>query len=148
MAVTTTSTAAQALLAAAGSFNVNQTALANALKGGLPQDTHDGLTATTSGSQTNATQLNPGMNRLATVANNTDACILPQAIPGTFVYLVNDGVDSTTVFGMALNPATNAGDTIDGVATATGNAMGAAKRAIFICLTAGAWISMAGAKIS
>lgn len=143
------STAAQALLAAIGSGNfVNQTAFAAALKGGLPFDTQDSLTAHTSGTQSNGTPLIAGFNRLSTVANDTDAVVLPPAIPGTWVFLANDGSHSTTVFGFKLNPVTNAGDTIDAVATATGNAMAAAKRALFVCVTAGAWVSCAGAKIS
>lgn len=108
---------------------------------------YDTLTAKAGGGKAGATQLRRGFNRVSVCASGADSCLLPFATPGAWVVLINDGAQSTTVFGAGT-------DTIDGVASATGNAMAAAKRTYFYAMsgdgigTAGTWYSNAGAKIT
>lgn len=144
---TITRTAADYLRRVLGNLWVNQDAVAAALTT-LPKDCQDSITAHTSGTQANGTLLIIGWNRLSVVANDTDAVTLPPSVIGAEVYLVNDGAHAAQVFGAALNPLTNAGDTIDGVATATGVVQATAKRAVYRCITVGNWTSLAGAKTS
>lgn len=111
-------------------------------------DGQEALTALAGGGKAGATQLMYGLNQIDVCATAANSCLLPYAFPGAICVLSNDGAQSTTVFGKGT-------DTIDAVATATGNAMAAAKRATFYGLSgsgdgsdAGSWISIAGAKIS
>lgn len=107
-----------------------------------------GLTAHAGGLKPSAKQLGYGVNTVTVSATAANSTLLPYAFKGAVVFVTNDGAQSSTVFGKGT-------DTIDGVATGTGNAMAAAKRAFFIGVSgsgdgsdAGAWISCAGAKIS
>lgn len=82
--------------------------------------------------------------RLSRTSSTAGAGVrLPTSAPGLIITLVNDGASSVQVFGNTTDSAT-----IDGIGTATGVAMAAAKRGQFICTTAGAWASTAGAKSS
>jgi hypothetical protein len=106
------------------------------------------LTAHVGGGKASAKQLGYGVNRVSVCGTAANSTLLPYAFAGALVFLANDGAASTTVFGKGT-------DTIDAVATATGNAMAAAKRSYFVGISgsgdgsdAGAWISIAGAKIS
>lgn len=83
------------------------------------------LTANVAKTKAAATQLGYGVNQLSVCATATNSSILPYAFPGAVVFLSNDGVASTTVFGKGT-------DTIDAVATATGNALAAAARCLYI----------------
>src|SRR5438477_9174688 len=95
----------------------------------------DNITAFAGGGQSGAYQLSAQMSRVTTVASGNDSVQLPKAIiagvgdsrPGAlgFVAFVrNDGANSMQVFGQTP-------DTINGVATGTGVAVGAGKSAIF-----------------
>lgn len=106
------------------------------------------LTALAGGGKTGATQLMYGINQIDTCATAANSCLLPYAYPGAVCFVSNDGAQSTTIFGKGT-------DTIDAVASATGNAMAAAKRSYFVGISgtgdgsdAGTWLSIAGAKIS
>lgn len=106
------------------------------------------VTAHAGGGKASATALGYGVTEITVCATAANSVLLPYAFPGSVAIVSNDGATSTTVFGQGT-------DTIDGVATATGNAMAAAKRAIFYGIAgtgdgtdAGAWVSCAGAKIS
>jgi hypothetical protein len=101
----------------------------------------DGLTAHAEGGQSSATQLQYGMNRVSSVASANDSVALPTAVANAWVLLVNDGGNAAKVF--ARNGSS---DTIDGVTGSTGVTIANAKRDLFYCLTAGAWISLLGAK--
>lgn len=103
------------------------------------------LVALAGGGKAGATQLGYGVNQLGTVATGADSALMPYAFPGALVYVRNDGANSATIFGKGT-------DTIDGVATATGNAQAASKGKLYFGLsgagdgsTAGAWVSLLGA---
>lgn len=148
MAAVFTSTAQQAFLFAAGACFVNQSAVVAAFQN-LPQDTQDTIIAHSGGTQAAAFPLIYGYNRVITVAAGTDSVIMPPAVAGREVVVINDAAsNSMTIFGAILNPLTGVGDTIDAVANATGNACAAAKRVQFNCITTGAWISNTGAKVT
>ena len=107
-------------------------------------DIETGITATASGNQATAYQLTRSFSVLGTVATNADSVKLPtDRRVGDEVIIVNDGAANAQVFGSGT-------DTIDGVATATGVVLTAAKRCSYYCvsITAGvaAWLSNMGAK--
>lgn len=110
-------------------------------------DIYNTITATPGGTKAAAKALNYGVNRVSVCATATNSLLMPFAVPGAWVVVINDGAASATIFGAGT-------DTIDGVASATGNPMAAAKRAIFYAIvgdglgTAGTWYSSAGAKIT
>jgi hypothetical protein len=103
------------------------------------------ITARAGGGQANATQLGYGINVVTVVATATDSVKLPPAYPGAVVFVRNaDAADSTTVFGFGT-------DTIDAVASATGNAQAAGKGKLYFGTTgagdgvAGTWVTLLGA---
>lgn len=107
-------------------------------------DIETGITATAGGNQATAYQLTRSFNVLGTVATNADSVKLPtDRRVGDEVIIVNDGAANAQVFGSGT-------DTIDGVATATGVVLTAAKRCSYYCasITAGvaAWLSNMGVK--
>lgn len=103
------------------------------------------ITARAGGGQANATQLGYGINVVTVVATATDSVKLPAAYPGALCFVRNaDAADSTTVFGFGT-------DTIDGIASATGNAQAAGKGKLYLATTgdgagtAGTWVTLLGA---
>jgi len=107
--------------------------------------TQIGLTALAGGGKAGATQLGYGVNELSTVATGADSALMPFAFPGALVFVRNDGANSATIFGKGT-------DTIDGVATGTGNAQAAAKGKLYLGISgngdganAGAWVTLLGA---
>jgi hypothetical protein len=59
----------------------------------------DNITATPGGTQANARQLTRQNSRVTTVASPADAVMLPPALPGLELVLVNHGVNSMQVYG-------------------------------------------------
>ena len=107
-------------------------------------DVETGITATAGGNQATAYQLTKSFNVLGTVATNADSVKLPtDRQVGDEVLIVNDGAANAQVFGAGT-------DTIDGIATATGVVLTAAKRCSYYVasITAGvaAWLSNMGVK--
>lgn len=99
----------------------------------------DNITARAGGTKALATVLTAAVSRITVCATNGDSVLLPQAWQGSQCMVINDGAANAQVFGQGT-------DTIDGVATATGVVMSAAKRNIFYCVLNGAWQSMQGVK--
>lgn len=103
------------------------------------------LTALAGGGKTGATQLGYGVNRLSVCATAANSALLPYAFPGALAFVKNDGAASATVYGKGT-------DTIDGIATATGNAQANAKGKLYFGTAgagdgsdAGAWVSLLSA---
>ena len=97
--------------------------------------TNYGITAvgTARGSTTPALVL--GSNVVSTSTASNYGVVLPSAVAGSVVYLLNaDSADAVTVFGAG-------SDTINGTAGATGVSYAAAKRVLFIAVTNGVWIA-------
>lgn len=104
-----------------------------------------GVTAFAGGGQANATQLADGINTVTVVATDADSVKLPPAVAGAVCFVKNaDAAQSTTVYGYGT-------DTIDGVASATGNAQAAGKGKLYFATTgtgdgvAGTWVTLLGA---
>jgi hypothetical protein len=107
-----------------------------------------GLTAAADGLKADATALGYGVNSVTTVAGAADSVLAPYAYPGAVCVINNDGANALQVFGKGT-------DTIDGIATGTGNALTNATRGILYGVAgagdgsdAGAWVSLKGAKIT
>lgn len=113
------------------------------LIGGLRSSVEDAITATAGGNQATAYQLSARINRISVCATNADSVALPLGEVGLEVVVVNDGAANAQVFG-------DGTDTIDGIATATGVVLTAAKRATYYCMSVtagvGAWVSNMGVK--
>lgn len=106
------------------------------------------LTALAGGGQTGATLLSYGINRIGTVATLGDSVMLPPALQGTVVVVINRGAQPCQVFGNntyilpASPPNTNLtkqSDTINGIASSTGIAQGVNTSVTYICSVAGNW---------
>ena len=98
--------------------------------------TNYGITALAGGGRSSSTPvLVLGSNVVTTVATVADSVVLPSAVAGNIVYLLNaDSADAVQVFA-------NASDTINGTAGATGVSYAAAKRVLFIAVDNGVWIA-------
>lgn len=90
------------------------------------------LTAQPAGIQANATPMSYGLNQVATVATAADGVALPSAVPGEYVTVINDAAKAIQVFGAA-------GDTINGIASATGIPQPPNSSATYSCVVAGQW---------
>lgn len=99
----------------------------------------DGITAHAGGGKASATQLSATkfFHRISTVANGADSVLMPPATAGQMCYVRNDGAQFAQVFGQGT-------DTINGIATATGNVLQNGSGALFFCTTAGAWTTANG----
>lgn len=107
--------------------------------------TATGITAKAGGGQATATQLDYGVSNVTVVVTAADSVKLPPAIVGSWCFVKNsDSTDSMTVFGSGT-------DTIDSVASATGNAQAAGKGKLYFAVVgtgngvAGNWVSLLGA---
>jgi hypothetical protein len=94
----------------------------------------DNITANPGGGQANAFQLLRQNSRVTTVASAGDSIMLPPALPGLELVLVNHGLNSMQVFGQGT-------DTIDDVASATGVPQMADSTTLYYCMNAGMWYS-------
>jgi hypothetical protein len=99
---------------------------------------NSGLTANAGGGQGSATQLNAGMNVVATVATTGDSVKLPTAEQGVEVLVANDGANAMDVF-----PSSS--DEIDNAGVNAAVSVGANKSALFRAVSASQWFMLKGA---
>lgn len=93
------------------------------------------LTAKAGGGQSGATLCTADVNRFTTVATAADSALLPAALPGVEVTVINAAAaNSMNVF-----PGT--GDAINALAANTALAVAANKHVVFTCAVAGVWNS-------
>jgi len=102
--------------------------------GEVEVSTHNTITAHAGGGRTSAVALDKQVNRISVCATTADSVVLPAAVAGDFRAVFNDGAAAAQIFA-------DGSDTIDDVAGATGVPLTNAKRAIYFCLTTGAWVS-------
>jgi hypothetical protein len=95
--------------------------------------TNTGITALAGGSRTGAPVLVLGSNEVTTVASGADSVVLPVAVPGSVVFVVN-ATASTSMQVFA-----NGSDTINGTAGATGVAQAGSKSALYVAADLGQW---------
>lgn len=96
----------------------------------------DNVTAHAGGGQANAfaLSLTAEVMRVTTVATQGDSVLLPPAINGLDIYLINHGANDMQVFGTGT-------DTIDDLASATGVAQMPGSLVLYSCTTNGSWYS-------
>ena len=94
--------------------------------------TNTGITALAGGGRTGAPVLVLGSNEVTTVASGADSVVLPVAVPGSVVFVVNATATSMQVFA-------NGSDTINGTAGATGVAQAGNKYALYVAADLGQW---------
>lgn len=107
-----------------------------------------GLIGGVGGTQAAATALPATVNRIETLISADDSVILPSALPGTVVFVINATASELSVFGQAsnaANPIPTTGDTIapaatsTQAATATGVKQPAHALGIYVCSVVGQW---------
>lgn len=94
----------------------------------------DGLTALAGGGQTGATQITGMTARVSTVATAGDSVMLPQAIAGLEIMVINDSANAMNVFPFL-------GDSIDKVAVNAAVSHMGQSLVIYTCSQNGAWRS-------
>lgn len=109
------------------------------VSGALALEVTTGLVAKAGGGQASATQLNSGMNVLATVATDADSVKLPAGTRGEVVYLFNGGAKSAQVY-------TSAAGFINGVnGVTTGVAQASGTNSALCCIAANNYVRIQGA---
>lgn len=88
-------------------------------------------------SVSDATALTASINHVTTVSASTAGVKLPACAAGKLVFVNNLGANAMHVYGAG-------SDTVDGAAAGTGVVLTNPKRAIFMGISAAAWISMTG----
>jgi hypothetical protein len=92
----------------------------------------DNITAFAGGGQTNATPITTEIARVTTVATAGDSILLPPALPGLTLMLIQHGAKPMQVFGVGT-------DTIDDQASGVGVSQMVNSVVIFVCTIAGKW---------
>lgn len=111
--------------------------LGNGYSGSFPTfSTTNGITAFSTGGQTNAVPLVSVINRVTTVAAAADSVKLPAAVAGLSITVTNAAAANA----MNVFPAT--GDIINALAANTALSIVANKTATFTCAVAGQWHSV------
>jgi len=92
----------------------------------------DAITAAAGGGQANAYPLNAQTNRITVVATAGDSVMLPPAVLGYEISIINAASKPVQVFGVGT-------DTVNGVAAATGVSQMALSTVIYSCGSPGLW---------
>jgi len=100
----------------------------------------DSIAAHAGGGRTAATPVVNAITLLAVVATANDSVVLPPAVGGQLLWLINGGAASAQVFA-----ANGTSDTINGVAAATGIALANGKAMTLVAPIAGAWFGVLSA---
>lgn len=96
------------------------------------ENVEDGIVAHAGGGQGSAYALTMQTSRVATVATAGDSVLLPAAVIGDELLVINEGANYMQVYGTGA-------DTVDGVASGTGVPQMAGSVVIYVCPTAGKW---------
>jgi hypothetical protein len=102
------------------------------LMGFLFESFSDNIVAFAGGGQAGATPITTEVARVTTVANAGDSILLPPAVQGLTLMVINHGAKPMQVFGTG-------SDMIDDQAAATGVTQMVNSVVIFLCTTAGRW---------
>lgn len=105
----------------------------------LYRDAANALTAKAGGGQSGATLCSADYNRFTTVASAADSALLPAAIAGREVVVINAAATNA----MNIFPAT--GENINALSANTAISLAADKTMRFFCAVNGTWNSMLGA---
>lgn len=99
--------------------------------------TQDTITATSGGGKTSAFALFATVSRITVAAAAGDSALLPNAVAGSTMIIINDAANAIQVFGAGT-------DTINNVATATGVSQAAGTVFSYVCPIAGKWYATSG----
>jgi hypothetical protein len=120
-----------------GAIDANFTTLVN----GGGYSTLNGVTAHAGGGQTNGVLMSAAINRVTTVGSAGDSVILPSAVGGQSITVINGSGTSMNVFS---NTASTS-DTINGTAGTTAYAIAGGKTAEFVSPASGVWHALLSA---
>lgn len=98
------------------------------------------VTAHAGGGQALATPITSGMTLIAVCATAGDSVVLPPAVGGQMVWIINGGAASAQIF-----TAVGGTGTINGIAGTTGIALAAGKAMQLVSPIAGAWFGVLSA---
>jgi hypothetical protein len=119
--------------AVAGKWNVTQVY-------NLTETVTDAIAALAGGTKAGATPLPSTLNRVVTVATAADSCLLPPAVAGTDLTVINSNVsNAVAVFAQGTT------DVINALSAATAFSIAATKSCRFMCVVAGKWNTQLGA---
>lgn len=99
-------------------------------QGGISRQ--DNITAYAGGGKANATALTTSVNRITTCATSGDSVLLPKAIAGSFVVVMNEGARTLAMYGAGT-------DTVDDNVTANPSYLAAGDEVWLACVTRGVW---------
>lgn len=109
---------------------------------GLVTSVQAGLTALAGGGATTTVICNRFINEVSVCATNNDSVILPQALPGRTINIINDGAATLAIFPLQLNPATGVADAIIASGSAASGAsvtQATTVTAAYYCISPGVW---------
>lgn len=98
------------------------------------------ITAHAGGTRAPATPIRSAITLIAVCATAADSCMLPPAVGGQMLMIINAGAASSQLFADS-----STSDTINGVAAATGIALAAGKAISLASPIAGAWFGVLSA---
>lgn len=98
------------------------------------------ITAHAGGTRAPATPIRSAITLIAVCATAADSCMLPPAVGGQALWVINAGAASSQLFADS-----STSDTINGVAAATGIALAAGKSITLISPLAGSWFGVLSA---
>lgn len=98
------------------------------------------ITAHAGGTRAPATPIRSAITLIAVCATAADSCMLPPAVGGQVLWVINAGAASSQLFADS-----STSDTINGVAAATGIALAAGKSITLVSPIAGAWFGVLSA---
>lgn len=105
-----------------------------------------GLTAFATGGQTSATPLTKQINQVTTVANAADSVLLPPAIHGLTIKVINVGGNTLAVFPCsAAQGGVTGGDAINALSQNSSFSVANTKSCSFICGVDGTWNTLLSA---
>lgn len=99
-------------------------------QGGLNRK--DSIVAFAGGGKASATVLTSSINRIGTTASANDSVLLPKAISGSLVIVINAGANTAAVFAKG-------NDTIAALSAATADTIATTKAKTYVCVTSGHW---------
>lgn len=102
------------------------------------RSTDSGVTAHAGGGRASAYAITKDVTEIATVGTAADSVVLPAALAGMQMIIINDGANAAQVFA-------NGTDTIDGTAGATGVSQAAAAKVMYVAYASGLWVSFTSA---
>lgn len=108
------------------------------MTGPITYNSQTGIVAKAGGGQSGATQIAADISVVGTVATAGDSVLLPSALPGRDITIVNTSANSLNVF-----PAT--GNQINALGANAAFAMAAGKTATFVSALAGQWYALLSA---